>query len=254
MGMQKDDKPDDWIKVRNQWLWDDFFSYLDVYTWTKLLTGTGSTVALAPGPATQLALSTGTVAGGEAAVWTTNKFWQFQANQPNHCVARINAQEANVNNLSIYVGFTSVNTTGLVTATNPNAINSNFSGAGFFLPAGSTNWSVVTSIGTAQLITPTIEPAVVSTDQYMVVQADVVGTGLEVTFHVGNAEVRGGADSVAPVGWQQAREGLSGYNKPIKHRLPYAGAAQMVGGVYARGISATAESVRVDFIGLLSLR
>jgi hypothetical protein len=190
----------------------------------------------------------------EAGVFATNKFFQFAANHPCQFRTRINAQEANVNNLSIFAGFTSANATGLVTSTNPNTINGNFSGAGFFLPSGSTNWSVVTSIGTTQLITPTIEPAVPAGDQTLYVEAGIVGTGLEVSFWIGNSEVAGGADSVAPTGWQLAREGLSGFNKPIKHHLPYAGAAQMTGGVYIRNCSAVAETARVDYVGLLTLR
>lgn len=254
MGQQRFDKPDDWEKIRQEWLFDDFKAYLDTFTWTKFVQGTGSTVSIGTGPRSFLVLGGGTVAGNEAAVFATNKFWQWSANHPTHAIFRINSQEANVNNQSLVVGFTSINGTGLVTNANPNALNGNFTGCGFFLPAGSTNWSVFTSVGTTQIISATLEAAVPTGDQYLMVQADVVGTNVEATFMVGNADPTGGADSVFPTGWQQARESLSGFNKAIKHRVAYSGAAQMTGGVYLRQTSATAETVNVDFVGLLNMR
>jgi hypothetical protein len=258
MGMGKLNKPNEWEFIRQNWLFDDFFAYTSGGIWTSLAS-TG-TVTIGSGPATTVNLASGTSAGNEAAVWSTNKFFQFQANKPLDSCFRINAQEANTNNLSMFVGFSSLVTTGLVTNANPNAISSNFTGCGFFLPAGSTNWSVVSSVGTTQLITPTIEAAGATADQYLQVQVDIVGTNIEATFMVGNADNTGGFSGPAtqggvfPTGLQQAREGLSGFNKAIKHRLAYSGAAQMSGGVYLRSASNTSETVKVDLIGLLGLR
>jgi hypothetical protein len=254
MGMSLLQLPDDLEKRRQQWLWDDFFSYLDTFTWTKGSSGAGA-VVIGSGPATQLKLTSGTTANGEAWVASTNKFWQFLANKPLITEARINAQEANTNNLSIFVGYSSAFATGLVTAANPNAfLATTNSSVGFFLSAGSTNWSVVESIGTTQQIIATAEAAVPASDQVLRVEVKPVGTNIEVDFLVGNADTTGGADSAFPVGFQMARETASGYLKPIKIRAALASAVQMGVGVYIRGMSTTSETLLLDYLGALSLR
>lgn len=263
MGMQKFDKPDDWEKIRQTWLFDDFVSYLDTYTFTKGTSGTGTTVAInSSTDASQLWLGNGgSTSGAEAWFATTNKFWKWSAQHPLALVARINAQEANTNALSMFVGFSDSFATGLVTNANPNAFKSSSTSCGFFLPAGSTNWSVVLAVAGTPTVTATIEAAVPTADQYLLVQSDIVGTNVEATFMIGNADNTGGfsgpatAGGVFPTGLQQAREAASGYQKPIKLRAAFSGAAAMSGGVYMRQCgSTTAETVKVDFIGLLNLR
>jgi hypothetical protein len=258
VGQQRFDKPDDWEKIRQQWLFDDFFAYLDTFTWTKGVTGGGTapTVIInATTAATQLWLgNVGSASGAEAFVKSTNAFWQWSASHPLHAIFRINAQEANTNNLSIFCGYSDSFATGLVTNANPNAFKTSSTSCGFFLPAGSTTWSVVLAVAGAPQTVATLEAAVPTGDQYLMVQSDIVGTGIEATFMVGTADTTGGADSTFPVGWQQARETLSGFNKPIKLRAAFSGAAAMAGGVYMRQTSTTPETVKVDFIGLLSLR
>jgi len=252
MGQQVLRLPDDLaVGLREQWLWDEYLTYTSGGLWTSLATGT-ATVGLAAGPPSQIALNTLAVLGQDCAVFATGKFWQFGANKRLRFVTRINAQEANVNNLSIFAGFTSMTSTGLVTSTNPNALNGNFSGAGFFLPSGSTNWSVAASVGTAQQIFASAEAAVPAGDQELEVRVDSVGSGLEASFWVGTAEPTGGADSVAPVKAQQARDPV--FFKTLKCHLPYAGALPMSAGVYIRNCSATAETARVDYCGLQSSR
>ena len=256
MGLQKNDKPDDWIKIRNQWLWDDFLTYTSPSVWTTGTSGTGTTVALnAASAASQVLIgNAGSTVGAEAWVATTSKFWAWSANHPLHLCAKISVAEAATNNCSLFVGFSDSFATGLVSSANPNAFKASSTSCGFFLPAGSTNWSVVLAVAGAPTVVATIENAVSAVDQYLEVQTDIVGNGIEATFRVGLYETIGGADSIAPVGTQQAREGASGYNKPIKLRLPYAGAAAMAGGVYLRQITAAAETVKVDLLGLLNLR
>jgi len=253
MGQQVLNMPDDLRIVRDQWLWDEFFTYTTGGVWTSLIGGT-ATVGLGAGPPSQVALNTLAVLGQEAGIFATNKFWQFGANKRLRFTTRINAQEANVNNLSIFAGFTSMNTTGLVTSTNPNALNGNFTGAGFFLPSGSTNWSCALSIGTTQQIIPSVEAAVPAGDQELSVDIQIVGAGLEVSYWAGTAEPAGGADSVAPIKAQLCRDTSGRPSSWIKNRLPYAGALAMTGGVYIRNCSATAETARVDYVGLQTLR
>lgn len=260
MGMGLLQLPDDLEKRRQQWLWDDFFAYLDTYTWTKTLTGTGTTVVIDGGPATRLDLgNAGSTANAEAMVNTTNAFWQFLSNKPLILEARINAQEANTNNLGLFIGFSSAFATGLL-ANTTGVPNTNMSAAGFYVPAGTTSINVITSVGTTQILTVTDGVFGTAADQVYRVEVYPVGTNIEVSFLMGVADSTGGASGPTgsvgtyPVGLEQLRETASGFLKPIKHRIAFAGAAQMKGGVYLKQFSTTAETVKVDYLGLLSLR
>lgn len=255
MGQQKFDKPDDWEKIRQTWLFDDFVAYLDTFTFTKTVSGSGAAVSInSSTAASQLIITGGTTNTGQAMFATTNKFWQWSANHPLHLICKINVAEANTNNLGVFVGYSDTFASGLIGTGNPATFNSSTTSCGFFLAPGSTTWSVVLAVAGAPTVTATLESAVPTGDQYLLVQSDIVGTNVEATYMVGTAETTGGADSVFPVGWQQARESASGFNKPIKLRAAFSGAAAMSGGVYLRQASTTAETIKVDFIGLLNLR
>jgi hypothetical protein len=255
MGLGLLQLPDDLEKRRQCWTFDDFEGYVDAVIWTKGVTGTGTTVTNPDAANGILNLgNAATTANAEAWVATTRKNWLVKAGTNLLFEARINAQEANVNNLSLFAGFSDSFATGLMTNGNPNTPNVNMSAAGIFLPAGATSYSVITSVGTTQLVTATAELAVPSGDQILRVEVKVVGTSMEVDFLIGNADVMGGADSIAPVGFQQARETASGFLKPIKHRLAFSGINKMGAGVFAKQGSTTPETLRVDYIGALNLR
>lgn len=260
MGMGLLQLPDDLEKRRQQWLWEDFFAYLDTYTWTKGTTGTGTTVVIGSGPATQLSLgNAGSTSNAEAWFATTNAFWKFQANKPLILEARINYQEANTNNGGLFIGFSSAFATGLL-ANSTGVPNTNMSAAGFYVAQGSTAINVITSVGTTQLLTPTDGVIGTSSDQVFRVEVMIEGSNIAVDYLMGVADATGGPSGPTgsagtyPVGFEQLRETASGFLKPIKHRLAYSGAAAMKGGVYLKQFTTTAETCLVDYIGLLSLR
>src|SRR6516165_989104 len=107
MGQQRVDKPDDLLKQRNQWIWDDFTAYLDTWTFTKGTSGTGTTVAInaASAASTILIGNAGSTAGAEAWIATTNKFWQWAANRGLYLYSKVNVAEAAVNNCSLFIGY-----------------------------------------------------------------------------------------------------------------------------------------------------
>jgi|SRR5579862_6775324 len=256
MGMNLIDLPDDLEKRRNCWYWDDFFAYLDTYTWTKGQTGTGTTVAINSSKNNGwISLgNAGSTTNAEAWFANTNTDWQLQGVKPLILEARINYQEANGTNGGIFIGFSSAFATGLLVNTTLFPKLTSMSTVGFVLAAGQTNWYVVTQIGTTQILTQTAQIAGVAGDQLLRLEVKPVGTNVEVDFLIANAETAGGADSVAPVGFQQCQETASGFLKPIKHRIAYAGAAQMSGGFFVKQASTTAETLNVDYVGLLNLR
>jgi hypothetical protein len=256
VGQQRFEKPDDWEKIRQTWLFDDFTAYLDTFTFTKTVSGAGTTVIInnVDDQSALLLGNAGSTSGAEAMFASTNKFWKWKASHPLDLIAKVNIQEANTNNCSVFVGYSDSFATGLVTNANPNAFKASSTSCGFFLPSGSTTWSVVLAVAGAATVTATLESAVSATDQYLMVQTDIVGTNIEATFMTGLFEPVGGADSGFPTGWQQCREAASGFAKPIKLRAAFSGAAAMGGGVYMRQTSTTPETIRADFLGLLNLR
>ena len=261
MGMGLLQLPDDLAKRRQQWLWDDFFYYTDTQLWTKAVTGSGG-VAIGGGPATQLSLTSGTTLNSEAAVASTNAFWEFLSNKPLIMEARINYQEANTNNGGLFIGFSSGfgGGAGAVLQATTGVPNTSQSAAGFYVAQGSTAINVLTSVGSTQTLTVTDGVIGTTADQVFRVEVMVVGTNVEVDFLMGVADNTGGfsgpstTGGIYPTGFEQLRETASGFNKPIKHRVAYAGAAAMKAGVLLKCFSTTGETCLVDYIGALSLR
>jgi hypothetical protein len=139
---------DDLVNRRQTWLWDDFLFYLDTYAWTK--GGSGNATNVPTGlPNGILQVKTNTSANGEAWVSATNLAWQFAAGKPLIYEARINYQEANVNQAGIFMGFSSAFATGLLQNTTLVPATS-FYGAGIYKQAGDTTWRLITSNGTDQ--------------------------------------------------------------------------------------------------------
>lgn len=99
--------------------------------------GHGGVVTLAPDAATD---------NLDAYIATPKKSFKFQANKPLSCRARLKLTEANTDDASIAVGFSS-NADAIVNGGGP---QSNYSGAMIFKVDGGTVWQAETSNGTTQ--------------------------------------------------------------------------------------------------------
>jgi hypothetical protein len=250
MGMGLLQLPDDLEKRRQVWTWDDFVSYTD----TQLHTKSGS-VTNSDGANGLLTIATGGSANNEAWVATTRKNWLMQSNRPLLYECRLNYTEANTNTCAIFAGFSSAFAAGLLVDTTLVPKTTTMSTVGIWKSTGDTVWRALTQIGTAQTVSTSIESTqLAGVDQILRIEVKVVGSNVEVDFLVGQADTTGGADSAFPVGFQQLREGSSGFQKPIKHRVAYAGAVKMGAGVFVKTGSANVETVTLDYEGVLNLR
>ena len=259
MGQNRVDFSDLVEKRRTAFLEDDFFQYTDAQLWTKTLTGAATAPTLTTPNSSGGVISLGngsTNANSSAIVATTIKPFIFAASRPMYGVCELQYAEAATNNAGIFFGMASAmgatflaDTTGVPIATG--------SAVGIYKQAGDTIWRGMVNVNGVQVLTgATLEssqPSPTTTFQKLAFQVDVVGLNLEATFFVGQRDTPG-ADSAFPAGLTQMREATSGFNKPLKLRIPFASAVAMAGAVVLKQYSATSETLVVDFVSFSHLR
>lgn len=192
---------------------------------------------------------------------TTRENFTPATSRPLIYEACIQYTEAATDDMGIFLGFSS-DFAAVLLADTTSVPDTDMTAFGVYKRFNELAWRAFSSVGTLQNDTLSLEssqPSPTTTFQIVRVQVDVVGTNLEVTYHVGQVGWPGagsnvGAAGVFPVGLQQLREAASGFGKPIKHRIPFSGAVKMGVGAYMKQLSATAETLVVDYIAAGNLR
>jgi hypothetical protein len=256
--MNKLDFADELEKKRTAFLFDDFQTFTSGTSyWTATPTGTGLTITNPDGESGIISLgNAASLANASGIVATTRKNWTFAASRNMYGEAQIQYTEAATSGCAIYFGFSSAfGATFLADGSGVPA--GNFSGAGIYKQFGDTLWRGIASVGTTQQLTggtlESSQPTPTTAFQVLSVQVDVQGANLEVTLRAGLRDLPGGDSVGPPYGGQQLRDPV--WSKPLKLRVPWAGAVPMQFGLMMKQLNAgNAETVVCDYLGAYSLR
>jgi hypothetical protein len=256
--MNKLDFADELEKKRTAFLFDDFQTYTSGTSyWTSTLTGTGPTVTNPNGESGVISLgNAASTANASAIVATTRSNWTFAAARPMYGEAQIQYTEAATSGCAIYFGFSSAFAAAFL-ADGTGVPIGVFSGAGIYKQFGDTLWRGIVSVGSTQQLTggtlESSQPSPTTAFQVLRVQVDVQGANLEVSLFAGLRDLPGGDSIYPPYGGQQLRDPV--WSKPLKLRVPWAGAAAMQFGIMVKQLNAaSAETVVCDYLGAYSLR
>ncbi len=246
MGMNKVELHNALQLRRTMGIFDHFPSYTSTQLWTS--GGSGGTVANSDGDGGLLTLTTGAVADQDAIVSTTRKLFTFVAGKPMLYQTGFKYTEANTDDAGIVFGFASSFTDILVDATY--ALATPLSAACIYKKPGETYWSCFSSVGATQYTTQSTVPCQsAGVIQEFCINVAIQGSNIEVTFWggaFGPTAVTGGPAgfiAMVPNVTSMARQ------QPIKHVIPYSGAAAMQCGQSIKASSANSEVAYVDYIG-----
>ena len=226
-------------------VFDHFTNYTTAGLWTTTATGGGATVAAGDADGGILTLTTGATLNNEAAVTSTNKLLTFVADKPSIFQCDLHYTEAATNAAGIVLGFASSWTNILADTTF--ALPSSLSAALIYKKPTDTYWSAFGSVGTTQSSQLSLSPCQnAGINQRFYIQCMMnAASQVEITFMQG-----GYGESAGNPGYTDMLPSVTTMARmqPIKFFIPYASAAAMKIGVFAKASGSNSEVISIDYI------